>query len=80
MTWVRVLSNRTPVSPKTVGAFTRLAHALQATGHQATSTWRYKLPAHQGQPGLVAALHGIAIDADASCNSMRSRPHQSPVL
>ena len=73
MPWIHVLSNRTPVNPETIGAYTRLAQALKSTGYKATSTWSYNCRPIAGKS--VPSLHsyGIALDVDAPCNPMRKR-------
>lgn len=73
MTWIHVLSNRTPVNPEAVGAFTRLAYALQTTGYQAKTTWSYNCRPIKGTQRWSLHSYGIAIDVDADCNPMRRR-------
>jgi len=73
MTWIHVLSNRTPVNPETAGAFARLAHALETTGYRARSTWSYCCRPIKGTQTWSLHSYGIAIDVDAPCNPMRSR-------
>src|SRR3954452_25440357 len=70
---LQVLSNRTPVNPETVGAYTRLAQALQSTGYRASSTWCYICRSIAGTTTPSLHSYGLAIDVDPHCNPYRSR-------
>jgi hypothetical protein len=68
MVSILVLSNAVHVNPETVGAFTRLAETLTATGYRASGTGAYNCRVVKG--GTATSLHsyGLALDVDADCN------------
>jgi subtilisin family serine protease len=76
MVTIPLLSNRTPVNPVAVEAFSALAEALKRTGYQARSTWVYNCrniaQAASGQPRR-RSLHayGLAVDIDPRWNPHR---------
>lgn len=76
MVTIPLLSNRTPVNPVAVAAFTALAEALSRTGYQARSVWVYNCrniaQAASGQPPRPSLhAYGLAVDVDREWNPHR---------